>query len=228
MTKWGLDPRWLLCEVRRLHRYALRHVGAEADRRSADKALPIVRFVIDGRLDHFRCDSVAMFERIELPSATTRWSSVTRLVAEGRAAADVALVSLAALPCGRSLDASGGVASAVGEVGEPSCHTHRILDAFDLDDAGRPDETFLVELFARAESIMLADAIRLARRREIDIRGRASCGDTIEVSTRIRRSNGAGQNAWKLVGTARRRADGNLLATCETGLDALPARQHEG
>lgn len=219
MTKWGLDPRWLLCEVRRLHRHALQHVRADPDRRPADSLLPVVRFIIDGRLDQFRCDSVAMFERIELPSAASRWSSVTRLVAEGGAAAEVALVSIAALPCGRSPGASDGAAPEVGEVGEPSCHMHCILGAFDLDDAGRPGEAFLVDLFARAESVMLADAIGLARRREIDSRGRASCGETIEVSTRIRRSDDADRNAWKLVGTARRRSDGHLLATCETNLE---------
>lgn len=224
MTKRGLDPRWLLFEVRRLHQQALRQASAESDGRPADSVSPIVRFVIDGRLDNFRCDSVAIFERIELPSAATRWSSVTRLVAEGRAAAEVALVSLAALPCGRSPGASGGAAPEVGEVGEPSCHMHRILDAFDLDDAGRPGEAFLVDLFARAESVMLADAIGLARRREIDIRGRASCGETIEVSTRIRRSDDAGRNAWKLVGTARRRSDGHLLATCEASFEEKVSR----
>ena len=225
MTKWGLDPRWLLSEVHRLHRHALRQASAESDRRPAASVSPIVRFVIDGRLDHFRCDCIAIFERIELPSAATCWSSMTRLVAEGRAAVEVALVSIAALPCGHSAGLSVGAAS---EVGEPSCHMHRILDAFDLDAAGRPGVAFLVDVFARAESIMLADALGITTRREIEIRGLASGGETIEISTRIRRANDAGRDAWKLVGIARRRSDGHLLATCETSLDVLPATHHEG
>jgi hypothetical protein len=217
MTGCGLDPRWLLAEAHRLHRHALRQAGAEPYRRAADDVLPIVRFVIEGRLDRFRGDSVAIFERIEPPSAATRGSSVTRLVAEGDAKAEVALVTQAALSGGRS---AGGADGAASEVGEPRCHMHRILGAFDLDDAGRPGAAVLVDAFARAESVMLADATGLTRRREIDIRGRASCGDTIDVSTRISRPNDAGRNGWKLVGAARRRSDGHLLATCQTSLVA--------
>ena len=217
MTGCGLDPRWLVAEVHRLHRGALRRVGCEPDRRGGDAVLPIVRFVIDGRLDRFRGDSVAIFERIEPPSAANRWSSVTRLVAEGDAEAEVALVTQAAHLCGGSPDAPDVEPP---EVGEPCCHMHRVLGALDLDEAGRPGEAVLVDAFARAESIMLADPTALTRRREIDIRGRASCGDTIDVSTRIRRPNDTGQNGWKLVGAARRRSDGHLLATCETSLDA--------
>lgn len=222
MTSFGLDPRWLLVEVHQLHRRALEREGAQertgANDLAVDGETRIVRFVIDGRLDRFHGDSVAIFERMTLPSAATLWSSVTRFVAERGAEARVELVSQAALTCGHSLDASDVMAS---EFGEPRCHMHRVLGALDLDEAGRPAEAVLVDAFARAESIMLADATGVTRRREIDIRGRASCGDTIDVSTRIRRLDNAGQNNWKLVGTARRRSDGHLLATCETCLDAL-------
>lgn len=216
MTNCGLDPRWLLVEAHNLHRCALERERPGSNGRAVDDLPRIVRLVIDGRLDRFRGGTVAIFERLQLPSAATRWSSVTRLVAEGGAEARVALVSQAALPNGRSPDASDGAAS---EIGEPRCHMHRVLGAFDLDEAGRPGEAVLVDAFARAESTMLADPTALTRRREIDIRGRASCGDTIDVSTRICRPNDARRNDWKLVGTARRRSDGHLLATCETSLD---------
>jgi hypothetical protein len=222
MTSFGLDPRWLLVEAHQLHRRALNREGAQERTGSNDRAVEgetrIVRFVIDGRLDRFHGDSVAIFERMTLPSAATLWSSVTRFVAERGAEARVELVSQAALTCDRSRDASDAMTS---EIGEPRCHMHRVLGALDLDEAGRPGEAVLVDAFARAESIMLADATELTRRREIAIRGRASCGDTIDVSTRIHRPNEAVQTGWKLVGAARRRSDGHMLATCVTSLDAL-------
>lgn len=125
----------------------------------------------------------------------------------------------------RRLRARGRAArdAAVGDA-SPPIWTHRVLSAVDFNGVGLLYFANLPSLFAAAEHACLAPfADRFAAiRREIHYFGNADCGETLDVSARVRAAGLAASAELVVEGAARRGGDGRVIATCETTLRVAP------